>query len=111
MRQRMRVGVIAAMAAVCVALPGWSQEQVPTVQVIQPPLRTIVRVVARPSTIESYERAAIQAKLTAYIEKWNVDIGDKVRKGDILASLFVPELIEDLATKRATVELAKSRSR
>ena len=41
--------------------------------------------------------------MTAYIEKWIVDIGDKVKKGDVLATLFVPELVEDYGTKKATV--------
>ena len=90
-------------------MPVWAQGQVTTVPVIQPRVRNIVRVVTRPSVIESYERASIQSKLTAYIEKWNVDIGDKVRKGDVLASLFVPELLEDSATKQARVVLAKQR--
>ena len=45
--------------------------------------------------------------MTAYIEKWIVDIGDTVKKGDLLATLFVPELVEDCETKKATVELDK----
>src|SRR5207249_119562 len=36
-------------------------------------------------------------------------IGDKVKKGDVLATLFVPELVEDFGTKNATVELDKRR--
>ena len=37
----------------------------PTVQVINPAVRTIVRVVGQPSFIESYERTSIFPKLTA----------------------------------------------
>ena len=81
----------------------------PTVQVINPPVRTIVRTVGQPSFIESYERTSVFPKLTGYIEKWNVDIGDKVKKGQTLATLFVPELVEDHGTKKATVELDKQR--
>ena len=81
----------------------------PTVQLIQPQVRNIVRVVGQPSFIESYERTSIYPKPTAYIEKWNVDIGDKVKKGDVLATLFVPELVEELGTKKATVELDQER--
>jgi HlyD family secretion protein len=77
----------------------------PTVRVINPELRTIVRVVGQPSFVESYERTSIYPKLTGYIEKWVVDIGDKVKKGDLLCKLFVPELVEDLETKKATVGL------
>jgi multidrug efflux pump subunit AcrA (membrane-fusion protein) len=81
----------------------------PTVQLMRPPLRTIVRVVGQPSFIESYERTSIYPKLTGYIEKWNVDIGDPVKKDDVLATLFVPELVEDFETKKATVKLDDER--
>ena len=64
-------------------------------------------MIGQPSFIESYERTSVFPKLTAYIEKWNVDIGDKVKKGETLAKLFVPELVEDFGTKNATVELDK----
>ena len=79
------------------------------VQVVKPTPRTIVRIVGQPSFIESYERTSIYPKLTGYIEKWNVDIGDKVKKGDVLAKLFVPELVEDFGTKKATVVLDQQR--
>ena len=47
--------------------------------------------------------------MNAYIEKWIVDIGDKVKKDDVLATLFVPELVEDYGTKQATVVLDRER--
>jgi multidrug efflux pump subunit AcrA (membrane-fusion protein) len=81
----------------------------PTVRIIQPEVRKIVRVVGQPSFIESYERTSVYPKLTAYIDKWIVDIGDKVKKGDVLATLFVPELVEDFGTKKATVKLDEER--
>ncbi len=81
----------------------------PTVRIIQPEVRKIVRVVGQPSFVESYERTSIFPKLTGYIEKWNVDIGDKLKKGEILATLFVPELVEDFGTKKATVRLDEQR--
>ena len=81
----------------------------PTVQLIQPEVRKIVRAVGQPSFIEAFERTSIYPKLTAYIDKWIVDIGDTVKKGDVLATLFVPELVEDFGTKNATVKLDKER--
>jgi hypothetical protein len=80
-----------------------------TVQLLRPQVRKIVRVVGQPSFIESYERTSIYAKPTAYILKWIVDIGDKVKKGDVLANLFAPELIEELGTKKANVVLDQER--
>ncbi|MGP0062011.1 MAG: efflux RND transporter periplasmic adaptor subunit [Isosphaeraceae bacterium] len=107
------LGLLAALAA-----PGCGHEtkiefvtdsKPATVQVIQPQVRNIVRVVGQPSFIESYERTAIYSKPTAYIEKWIVDIGDKVKKGETLATLFVPELVEDHETKEASIVLDQER--
>jgi multidrug efflux pump subunit AcrA (membrane-fusion protein) len=81
----------------------------PVVKIVSPALRPITRTVGQPSFIESYERTSIYPKMTAYIEKWVVDIGDKVKKGDLLATLFVPEIVEDFHTKTATVELDRER--
>ncbi len=86
-----------------------SASEPPTIRLIHPSVRNIVRVVGQPSFIESYERTSIYPKLTGYIEKWNVDIGDKVKKGEVLATLFVPELVEDFGTKKATVKLDQQR--
>ncbi|MGP0066247.1 MAG: efflux RND transporter periplasmic adaptor subunit [Isosphaeraceae bacterium] len=83
----------------------------PVLQVVHPQLRKITRVVGQPSFTQSYERTSIYPKVTAFIEKWNVDIGDKVRKGDVLADLFVPEMRELFGTKKATVEYDKERVR
>ena len=63
----------------------------------------------QPSFIESYERTSIYPKPSAYIQKWIVDIGDKVKKVDVLATLFAPELVEELGTKKATVVLDRER--
>ena len=83
--------------------------KLPTVRVIHPEFRDIIRVVGQPSFIEAYERTSIYPKVTGYIEKWYVDIGDKVNKGDLLARLFVPEMVEDFGTKKATVKLDQER--
>jgi multidrug efflux pump subunit AcrA (membrane-fusion protein) len=80
-----------------------------TVQLIQPQMRDIVRTVGQPSFTQSYERSSVFPKMNAYILKWIVDIGDKVKKGDPLATLFVPELIADHGTKKAMVVLDRER--
>jgi HlyD family secretion protein len=77
------------------------------VELTRPRVRGIVRVVGQPSFVESYERSSIYPKMEAYLEKWVVDIGDPVKKGDVMATLFVPELIEHYETKKATVLLEK----
>jgi multidrug efflux pump subunit AcrA (membrane-fusion protein) len=78
-------------------------------QVVQPQRRTITRVVKQPSYVVAYERSSVYPKMTAYIEKWVVDIGDKVKEGDKLATLFVPEVREEWESRKRTVKLDKSR--
>ena len=81
----------------------------PSVRLTQPQARNIVRVVGQPSFIESFERTSIYPKPTAYIKKWYVDIGDRVKKVDVLATLYAPELLEQLGTKKAQVHLDQER--
>jgi HlyD family secretion protein len=81
----------------------------PTVRLVQPQIRDITRVIGQPSFTQSYERSSVYPKMNAYILKWIVDIGDRVKKGDVLANLFVPELVEDHSTKKATVILDRER--
>jgi RND family efflux transporter MFP subunit len=68
--------------------------------------RTIERTVMQPGRVDAFEQTSIYPKMTAYLEKWNVDIGDRVKKGQVLATLFVPELLEEHRTKQADVALA-----
>jgi multidrug efflux pump subunit AcrA (membrane-fusion protein) len=81
----------------------------PTVRLIAPPVRTIVRVVGQPSFIEAYERSSVYPKMNAYIQQWKVDIGDTVKKDQPLAYLFVPELVEEHGAKQETVGLDRER--
>ena len=110
---RLVFGLVAALA-----VPGCRHEaeshapsvtKPQTVRLIQPQVRKITRVVGQPSFTQSFERNSVFPKMNAYIEKWNVDIGDRVKKGDVLATLFVPELVEDHGTKKATVVLDRER--
>lgn len=81
-RHWLAVGLVAVMS---VAGCGKEEKRVaasvsepPVMEVIHPQLRDIVRFVGQPSFVQSFERTSIYPKMTAFIEKWNVDIGDKV---------------------------------
>jgi HlyD family secretion protein len=81
---------------------------------IQPERKTLVRTVELPGRAEAYEVAALHAKVTGYVVKMPVDIGDAIRgpqgdqPGDALCELLVPELKEELAQKAATVDQTKA---
>ena len=73
-------------------------------KVVQPERRDIHRSIAQPGVIEPYEQTAIYSKVAGFVQKWNVDIGAKVKKDDLLVELLVPELAEEHKQKEAQVE-------
>jgi multidrug efflux pump subunit AcrA (membrane-fusion protein) len=77
----------------------------PVVAVTKPEVRTIVRTVEQPGLILSYEKTAVYPKITGYVKKWYVDIGDRVKKDAPLIDLYVPELEEEYQQKKSIVKL------
>jgi RND family efflux transporter MFP subunit len=59
--------------------------------------------VTLPGTTFAYEAANIFARTNGYIEKRNVDIGDHVKAGDLLARLTAPELDHQISQAEATL--------
>ena len=59
-------------------------------------------------TTAAFATASIFARATGYIAKRNVDIGDRVKAGDLLAELAVPELDDQISQNEATLDQLKS---
>ena len=64
--------------------------------------------VTLPGTTAAFADANIYARATGYIAKRNVDIGDRVKPGDRLAELAVPELDDQISQNEATLAQLKS---
>jgi membrane fusion protein, multidrug efflux system len=62
-----------------------------------------------PGELVSFERAEITAKVEAYTKTILVDIGDKVKKGQILAVLEAPEVMAQYAEAQARFAEATSK--
>jgi RND family efflux transporter MFP subunit len=81
----------------------------PEVKVTTPKKTVVRRQIERPAyNIEAYERTPLYAKLAGYIRKWNFDIGARVRKDDILAEVYIPEMEVELKQKEAAGRQAAS---
>jgi HlyD family secretion protein len=78
------------------------------VTTVKPGRATVRRTTEQPGQIEAAETTPIYAKLGGYVEKVAVDIGDPVKKGQVLAELRVPETEADLRQKRAAVKQAEA---
>jgi len=66
--------------------------------------------------MQAFEQTPIYPKISGYVLKWHVDIGDHVESGQVLAELYVPEMVKELKQKEETVnqvrkafEVAKGR--
>lgn len=64
---------------------------------------TLRRTTTQPATVHALYTANIYAKVSGYIRETAVDIGDKVKRGDVLAVIDVPELESQLAVSDARV--------
>ena len=80
----------------------------PAVKVVHPLYRTVARTVEQPGVIGAYERTALYAKVSGFVAKWNVDIGDRVKKGQVLVELSAPDLVEQHRQMQAQVVLDRA---
>jgi multidrug efflux pump subunit AcrA (membrane-fusion protein) len=78
------------------------------IRTARPQRRALRRVVEQPGQIEGYEQTALAARIAGYVARLNVDIGDRVKKDDVLAVLSVPEVEEELRLKQAAAVQAKA---
>ena len=75
---------------------------------MKPERRTLRHGIAQPGAIEALEQPAILAKIPGYVQQWQVDLGDPIHKGQLMAELWVPELEDDLRQKEALVHHAEA---
>ncbi len=61
-----------------------------------------------PGNIQAVTEAPILARASGYIKKRYVDIGDRVKAGQVVADVEAPELDQQILQARAVIEQAKS---
>ena len=84
----------------------------------RPPVNVIVvrssgatRPLTLPGETAAWYESTLYARVTGYVAKWYVDIGDHVKQGQILATIETPELDADLAAARAELTAAEAQVR
>ncbi len=95
-RQRRVAAVVAENAAV------------PTVSVTTIEPATGASTATLPGTVSPIETVPIYARAAGYVRRIHVDIGSRVRQGDLLAEIEAPELDQQVNAARAT--LAQTRA-
>ena len=117
-----RWGIIAAVAAVVIAVLGiairlwqdhetaqWTDDQaVPTVQVLTLKGGKTGATLNLPGDVQAFTNAPIYAQVSGYVRKWYVDIGARVKKGQLLAELDIPDIAGQAAAGRANLVNAQA---
>ena len=84
------------------------RDLVPTVRVGTVQAASADLVVTLPGTTSAFAAANIFARASGYIGQRNVDIGDRVKPGELLATIVAPELDHQIVQAEATLGELKS---
>jgi RND family efflux transporter MFP subunit len=95
-----RVGAEAQQAKPAVAIP--------TVAVAKVKRADLSSKLALNAEFEPYQEVDVMAKVSGYLREIKVDIGDRVKAGQVLATLEIPEMQDDLAKASATIDEANA---
>jgi RND family efflux transporter MFP subunit len=80
----------------------------PTVAVAKVDREDLYREVTIPAEFRPYEEVELHAKVSGYVSEMKVDFGDRVKAGQLMATLEVPELLDDLHNAMAAVQKAEA---
>ena len=82
--------------------------RLPTAQVLKPVRGGMQRITDQPGTVRAFERATLYAKVSGYLRELKVDRGDLVKKDQMLAKIYVPEV--EVAVIQAQTSLEHSKA-
>jgi RND family efflux transporter MFP subunit len=92
-----------------------AQEAIPVVIVEKPAASPPSEDLVLPGSVQAFVEAPIFARTSGYLRTWYTDIGDAVKKGQLMAEIETPEVdqqlrqsVADLATAHANDELAQT---
>ncbi|HEX3871408.1 MAG TPA: efflux RND transporter periplasmic adaptor subunit [Pirellulales bacterium] len=77
-------------------------------EVVHPIKGGIARTTVQPGSAQPFESAALFARVSGYLKYQAVDIGSRVKQGEVLAQIDIPELEEELNRERANLDQAKA---
>jgi RND family efflux transporter MFP subunit len=81
---------------------------VPTVAVVQPKRSAPAQEIVLPANVQAFADAPIYARTNGYLKRWYVDIGSRVKEGQLLAEIDTPEVTQQLRQARADLGTAQA---
>ncbi len=108
-------GATAIVAVVCfyprkraLATTGPEEAEPPSVPVAKVVREDLTQSEVIPAEFRAYVSVPLHAKVSGYLDKMNVDFGDRVTNGQLLATIEVPELQDELNNAIAVEERAEA---
>ena len=83
---------------------GNTPPNIPSVAVAKAVISNLSQNLVLTAEFRPYQEIDVMAKVAGYIKQINVDVGDRVKQGDLLATLEIPEMADDLRRANATLE-------
>ena len=84
------------------------QMAVPSVSVVMPKQTAPATEIILPGNMQPFISSPIYARTDGYLKKWYFDIGAHVKAGELLAVIQTPEVDEQLAQARSTLNTAQA---
>lgn len=88
-----------------------AKERPPAVNVTRPTEAPAITELSLPGEARAFYETTIFARTSGYVNRWLVDIGDRVKTGQLLATIDTPELDEQLMEARAKVVASEAEVR
>jgi RND family efflux transporter MFP subunit len=84
---------------------------VPAVSVVSPQRSAPSQEIVLPGNVQPYITAPIYSRTRGYLKAWYVDIGARVKKGQLLAEIETPEVDQQLQQSRSNLATAEANLR
>ena len=82
--------------------------EIPTVAVARAATADLSRDLVLTAEFKPFQEVDVMAKVSGYVKEIRVDVGDRVKEGDLLATLEGPEMADDLRKSQAGVRHSQS---
>ena len=77
---------------------------IPSIAVAKATLEDLSRDLSLTAEFKPFQEVEVMAKVAGYVKKIYVDVGDRVHQGQLLATLEIPEMGDEMVKARAGVE-------
>src|SRR5579872_7143722 len=123
-RRTATITVIVLFAAVLIARGLWARAKtedavraetdglaIPSVSITEPQPESSQQEIVLPANVQPFINAPMYAQVTGYLKNWYVDIGGRVKKGQLLGAIDAPTVDQQLQQARGNLATAEANLR